>query len=60
MSKALKRIVCEQIQTYLEENNLGDPYQFTYKKGHSTQTSTRVLDDRQAADKRMITDLSAI
>ncbi|XP_020298168.1 uncharacterized protein LOC109862504 [Pseudomyrmex gracilis] len=57
MSKILEQIVCDQIQAFLEENDLFDPYQLAYRKGHSTQTGIiRVLDDmRLAADKRMIT-----
>jgi len=57
MSKILERIVCNQIKSYLEENNLFDPCQFAYREGHSTQTGIiRVLDEiRLAADKRKIT-----
>lgn len=57
MAKLLERIACEQIQEYLEDANLLDPFQFAYRRGHSTQTCLlRVLDDfRQAADRRMIT-----
>lgn len=56
-SKVMERIVCEQMQEYLEEANLYDPYQSVYRKGYSTQFSLiRVLDDiRYASDKRMIT-----
>ncbi|XP_020295078.1 uncharacterized protein LOC109860420 [Pseudomyrmex gracilis] len=57
LSKALERIVCDQVRDYLEENDLWDQFQFAYKKGHSTETSViRILDDvRWAADKRMVT-----
>lgn len=59
-SKALERImreVCDQIRDYLEENELWDPFQFAYRRSHSTETGIiRVLDDvRWAIDKRMVT-----
>lgn len=57
LSKALERVVCEQIRCYLEDLKLFDPCQFAYRRNHSTQTCLiRMLDDvRQAADLRMVT-----
>lgn len=57
LSKLLERIVCNQIQHYMETNNRFDPCQFAYRRGHSTQTCiVRMLDDvRKVADCRMIT-----
>ncbi|XP_020295916.1 uncharacterized protein LOC109860911 [Pseudomyrmex gracilis] len=57
LSKIMERTVCDQIQDYLEDNNLYDPYQLAYRRGHSTQTGViRILDDmRFASDRRMIT-----
>ncbi|CAL1671702.1 unnamed protein product [Lasius platythorax] len=39
LSKALERIVFDQIVDYLETNNLFDNYQSAYRKGYSTQPS---------------------
>ncbi|XP_020296234.1 uncharacterized protein LOC109861131 [Pseudomyrmex gracilis] len=57
ISKALERIVSDQIIKYLTENNLLDPYQFAYRKNSSTQTCViRMLEDiRYAADNRKVT-----
>ncbi|RLU21552.1 hypothetical protein DMN91_005925 [Ooceraea biroi] len=57
VSKALERLVAKQITDFLELNNLFDPFQSAYRKGHSTQTAlVTVLDDiRWAVDKRMVT-----
>lgn len=57
MSKAFERVICEQIQDYLEESHLYDSHQFAYRRGHSTQSSiVRLMDDaRCAADRRMVT-----
>lgn len=57
VSKALERIVFEQVVDYLEANHLFDNYQSAYWRGYSTQTALlRVLDDmRGAIDKRMVT-----
>ncbi|RLU16497.1 hypothetical protein DMN91_010565 [Ooceraea biroi] len=54
MSKILEKIVSEQIQDYIERDNLHDLIQFAYRRGHSTQTCIiRFIDDvRQAIDKR--------
>ncbi|KMQ83966.1 rna-directed dna polymerase from mobile element jockey-like protein, partial [Lasius niger] len=57
LSKALERVVCEQIQDYLEGAGLCDPCQSAYRSNHSIQTRIiRMLDDvRYAADLRKIT-----
>lgn len=57
LSKVLERIAGEQIQSYLEEKNLYDPYQSAYRREHSTQTCLiKFLDDvRNAGDSRLIT-----
>lgn len=57
LSKALERVVCEQICDYLDKEGLRDPYQSAYRKGYSTQTCLiRMLDEvRSAADSRMLT-----
>ncbi|KMQ90665.1 rna-directed dna polymerase from mobile element jockey-like protein, partial [Lasius niger] len=39
LSKALERIVFDQITDYLEANNLFDDHQSAYRKGFSTQTA---------------------
>lgn len=46
-----------QVRRFLENNNLLDPYQFAYRRRHSTQTCiVKVLDDiREAIDDRSIT-----
>ncbi|RLU25270.1 hypothetical protein DMN91_003363 [Ooceraea biroi] len=56
ISKALERLVADQIVEYMEQRGL-DPFQYAYRKGHSTQTALiKVLDNvRCAMDKRMIT-----
>lgn len=38
VSKALERVVCDQIKAYLEHTDRQDPCQAAYKRGHSTQT----------------------
>lgn len=57
LSKALDRVVCDQICNYLSERNLLDRRQFAYRKHYSTQTCLiRMLDEvRLAADNRMVT-----
>ncbi|KMQ83934.1 rna-directed dna polymerase from mobile element jockey-like protein [Lasius niger] len=46
LSKALERVVCEQIRDYLEDSALLDPCQFAYRSNHSTQTCLiKMLDD---------------
>jgi len=57
VSKALERIVADQIRDYLKRRDLLDPCQAAYKRGSSTQTALiRVMDDvRQAADARKVT-----
>lgn len=57
LSKALERMVCEQIQDYLDDAGLCDPCQSAYRRNHSTQACIiRMLDDvRYAADLRKIT-----
>lgn len=59
ISKSFERIVADQIKEYLESTDILDPYQFAYRRGHSTQAAlVRVLDDvRQAADSRKVTVL---
>lgn len=57
LSKALERIVTEQIMEFLDKNGLHDPFQSAYRKGFSTHTALlRLTDDiRKAADIRMVT-----
>ncbi|XP_029673838.1 uncharacterized protein LOC115241977 [Formica exsecta] len=57
LSKALERIVAEQIIHHLETFNLFDPQQTAYKRGFSTQTALiRVMDEiRHATNRRKVT-----
>lgn len=57
MSKFLERLVCDQIQQYMEVSDQLDPCQLAYRRGFSTQTCIlRMLDDvREAVDRRMVT-----
>jgi len=57
VSKALERVVSDQIIEFMTENSLLDPFQFAYRKNSSTQICViRMLDDiRQAADNRNVT-----
>ncbi|XP_077265150.1 uncharacterized protein LOC143899065 [Temnothorax americanus] len=57
VSKALERIVADQITNFLEENDILDPFQSAYRKDFSTQTALiRILDDiKLAADRRKVT-----
>ncbi|XP_071652781.1 uncharacterized protein [Temnothorax longispinosus] len=57
VSKALERIVADQITNFLEENDILDPFQSAYRKDFSTQTALiRILDDiRLAVDRRKVT-----
>lgn len=57
LSKALERVVYEQIRGFLEDAKLLDPCQFAYRSDHSTQACiVSMLDGvRHAADRRMVT-----
>lgn len=57
LTKVFERVVCDQIQDYMEESGNFDPCQFAYRRNHSTQTCIlRMLDDvREAFDRRMVT-----
>lgn len=57
LSKALEKIACEQLCSFLEMSNLLDPRQASYRKTHSIQTCLiGTLDDmRHAADRRRVT-----
>ncbi|KMQ87873.1 rna-directed dna polymerase from mobile element jockey-like protein [Lasius niger] len=57
LSKALERVVCDQIRGFLENSALLDPCQSAYRDNHSTQTCLlRMLDEmRHPADQRMVT-----
>lgn len=57
LSKALERVVFEQISAYLDSAGIFDPCQSAYRNNHSTQTCLiRMLDEvRHAADCRMVT-----
>lgn len=57
ISKALEKLVAEQVVEFAEQNNLFDPNQSAYRRGCSAQTALiRMLDEaRAAADRRMIT-----
>ena len=39
ISKLTEKVVARQIEIYLENNNLLDPYQSGYRKHHSTETA---------------------
>ena len=60
LSKALERIVHEQLYDYIETRVLLDPFQTGYRKRHSTQTSTqtallKLTDDiREGMDKKLV------
>ena len=39
ISKLIEKVVAEQIDLHLENNDLFDPYQSGYRKHHSTETA---------------------
>ena len=66
LSKILEKVVAAQINQYLAENNLLEPYQSAYRQGHSTETALmRVQNDiicaigEQRAVLFVMLDLSA-
>ena len=66
LSKLLERVVYSQFQLHLEDNNLLEPFQSAYKRGHSIETAlTRINNDiMTSVDNRklvllVLLDLSA-
>ena len=66
LSKVLEKVVAQQLNLHLANNNLHEPMQSAYKTQHSTETAlVRVMNDvLQAADQQQLTllvllDLSA-
>lgn len=59
LSKALERLVHQQVCSYMITNKLFDPFQSGFRAGHSTTTALlKVTDDiRLAMDKRLVTIL---
>ncbi|XP_044585968.1 uncharacterized protein LOC123266005 [Cotesia glomerata] len=57
LAKVFERIIENQVITYLEDNELLDPFQSGFRKHHSTQSALlRLTDDiRQAMDKNKLT-----
>jgi hypothetical protein len=61
LTKIIEQIVAKQITVYLEENNLMDPHQSAYKKGHSCETViVSVLNDVYAASDKSEISISAL
>ena len=46
LSKIMERAVCQQLQSYLEENCLLSKFQFGFRKNHSTQLSVTYFTDK--------------
>ena len=66
ISKLIEKAVSSQLKTYLDTNNLNEPFQSAYRKGHSTETALlRVKNDiMMAVDQKkavilVLLDLSA-
>lgn len=59
LSKLFGRIIHKQIISYMNKNDIWDPYQIGFRKFFSTQSALLILchDVRLAADKRRITIL---
>ena len=59
ISKIFERLVFTQLSEYLNENNLMDPYQTGFRRGHSTQTALiKLCDDvRASVENRKVTIL---
>ena len=66
LSKVLEKIVASRLKSYMEENDMCDPFQSAYRTGHSTETAlmkvhndiSRSLDNRGVV-VLVILDLSA-
>ena len=66
ISKNIEKVVSAQLNTYLNDNNLLEPFQSAYRQGHSTETAlVRVQNDiicavgQQKAVLLVLLDLSA-
>lgn len=57
LSKALEKVVHDQLYEYAMQNNLFNPHQSGFRKGHSTVTALlKIADDiRKAIDERKLT-----
>lgn len=57
LSKLLEWLVSKQLKTFLEKNELLDPYQSAYRDDYSTQTALLGITDniRAGIDRRMLT-----
>ena len=62
LSKVLEKVVLQQLLDHLESNNLLEPFQSAYRKGHCTETALlRVVNDLlEAADKGHVAILSLL
>ena len=62
MSKAIERVVSDQLNEYLSANNLMPRFQSAYRKGHSTATALLQVssDMLMAADNRKVTLLNLL
>ena len=38
LSKLIEKVVATRLSNYMDENNLSEPMQSTYRSGHSTET----------------------
>ncbi|CAH2099536.1 unnamed protein product [Euphydryas editha] len=62
LSKALERLVHQQLTLFLHSNNLLSPFQSGFRQGHSTVTAlVKITDDiRLAMDKQSLTVLTLL
>ena len=57
-SKLVEKVVAKQISTHVDENALRDPFQYAYRRCHSTETALlRVKNDIAAALDRKCTTI---
>ena len=46
LSKIHDKVICHKLLSYLQENNLSNPFQSAYRAGHSTETVLlRIVND---------------
>ena len=62
LSKVIERLVCKQLVTYLEANNLLPRYQSAYRRHHSTETAVlKIISDAlYAAEQGEVTILGLL
>ena len=60
LSKILEKVVLHKLLSYLQENNLSNPFQSAYRAGHSTETVLlRIVNDNDNISVLLLLDLSA-